>query len=114
MSYRELRDDHGRLWQVWNTVPTSVAGALAEGFAEGWLTFECDLEKRRLAPIPPGWDEATDERLRVMLAAASPVHRLNRAARAVRDSEAAAPAAQAPAAPQPVAEAPMEATDASA
>jgi len=81
MSYRELRDDHGRVWQIWNTVPTSVAGALAEGFADGWLTFECDLEKRRLAPIPAGWDEVDERALHEMLAAARPVHRPNRAAR---------------------------------
>jgi hypothetical protein len=88
MSYREVRDERGRLWQVWNTVPTSVAGALAEGFAAGWLTFECDSEKRRMAPVPEGWEETPDERLLSLLARAQPVHRLNRAQRAERDGDA--------------------------
>jgi hypothetical protein len=98
MSYREVQDGHGRLWQVWNTVPTSVAGALAEGFAAGWLTFECEEEKRRLAPIPEGWEHAADEHLLALLRDAQPVHRPNRQARA--DSAAAAAALRAEATEQ--------------
>ncbi len=29
----------------------------------GWLTFETEAEKRRLAPIPPGWDRLPDAAL---------------------------------------------------
>jgi hypothetical protein len=94
MSYREVRDERGRLWQVWNTVPTSVAGALAEGFAEGWLTFECDVEKRRLAPLPNGWEDLPENRLLELLELAQPVQRPNRLQRAAAD-----PAS--PAEPQP-------------
>lgn len=25
-------------------------------FADGWLRFECGDQKRRLAPIPTGWE----------------------------------------------------------
>ena len=95
MSYREVQDGHGRLWQVWNTIPVSVAGALAEGFAAGWLTFECEEEKRRLAPIPEGWEHAADDRLLVLLGDAQPVHRPNRQARAESDAAAAALRAEA-------------------
>lgn len=31
--------------------------------AAGWLCFESDSAKRRLAPMPPGWEEASDEQL---------------------------------------------------
>lgn len=35
----------------------------------GWLTFESEAEKRRLVPIPAGWEQLPDpelERLRVL------------------------------------------------
>lgn len=34
-----------------------------EGFAGGWLCFECADEKRRLTPIPPDWACCADARL---------------------------------------------------
>ena len=37
---------------------------VASEFAAGWLCFECPTEKRRLAPVPEGWervDEGTIE-----------------------------------------------------
>ncbi|MDB4949574.1 MAG: hypothetical protein JWM27_2223 [Gemmatimonadetes bacterium] len=89
MSYREVQDGRGRMWQVWDTVPTiKAAGALAEGYSSGWLTFECDDEKRRLVPVPHGWDVADDARVLSWLNGADPVHRLNRAQRAERDDTA--------------------------
>ena len=30
-------------------------------FAAGWLLFNCGLERRRLAPLPPGWRHATPQ-----------------------------------------------------
>jgi len=39
---------------------------LAEGYGRGWLTFESLDEKRRLIPIPGGWDTATQEELRML------------------------------------------------
>jgi hypothetical protein len=39
---------------------------LAEGYGRGWLTFESLAEKRRLIPIPGGWDSATQEELRML------------------------------------------------
>jgi hypothetical protein len=43
---------------------------LAEGYGRGWLTFESLDEKRRLIPIPGGWDRATQEELRMLCAKA--------------------------------------------
>jgi hypothetical protein len=39
---------------------------LWEGYGSGWLTFESLDEKRRLIPIPNGWDESSQAELRVL------------------------------------------------
>ncbi|HMG69565.1 MAG TPA: hypothetical protein VK544_00520 [Gemmatimonadaceae bacterium] len=39
---------------------------LSEGYGAGWLTFESLNEKRRLIPIPPNWENATQGELRVL------------------------------------------------
>lgn len=39
---------------------------LSEGYGGGWLTFESLTEKRRLIPIPSGWEEMSNEELRVL------------------------------------------------
>jgi hypothetical protein len=38
------------------TLPGELAG--------GWLTFQTGVERKRLAPIPVGWEYATEEQLR--------------------------------------------------
>lgn len=37
---------------------------LSEGYGRGWLTFESLVEKRRLVPIPGGWEGASNATLR--------------------------------------------------
>jgi len=39
---------------------------LSQGYGRGWLTFESLEEKRRLVPIPSGWEEASNSELRAM------------------------------------------------
>jgi hypothetical protein len=39
---------------------------LAEGYGRGWLTFESLAEKRRLVPIPSGWEELSNAELRAL------------------------------------------------
>ncbi len=34
-----------------------------DGMGDGWLCFECEDEKRRLAPIPQDWEGCAPERL---------------------------------------------------
>ena len=46
---------------------------VASEFSGGWLCFESEGEKRRLAPIPEGWDEAGPDRLATWLQAAKRV-----------------------------------------
>jgi hypothetical protein len=48
---------------------------IAEEFTYGWLCFECSEEKRRLAPVPEGWDRADDETIEQWCCAAKPVTR---------------------------------------
>ena len=38
----------------------------------GWLTFESESGRRRLAPIPPGWERLTDEALERLCHRAQP------------------------------------------
>ena len=44
---------------------------IAEGLSRGWLAFESGPDKRRLAPIPVGWDQLSDRELEALLARAS-------------------------------------------
>ena len=46
------------------------SAAVASEFSSGWLCFEGEGEKRRLAPVPPGWDQAGPDRLAAWLQAA--------------------------------------------
>ena len=45
---------------------------VAPDLAAGWLTFECDAERRRLTPIPRGWADLADEELDRLREAAVP------------------------------------------
>jgi hypothetical protein len=52
---------------------------LSGGLDGGWLAFESTRERRRLSPIPSGWDAVPDtelERLCQRAAAAAPPRRL--------------------------------------
>ena len=91
MPLREFADSLGQVWQAWDTHPTAgghfskgesaftrfvASTAKREGrepttvrdqYAEGWLTFRLANVRRRLAPIPVGWDGADDSTLRIYL-----------------------------------------------
>lgn len=73
MTLREFDDAEGTAWRVWSTRPTNerVVGVLRDG----WLTFERDGERRRLAPIPDRWPEQTDDEIRALWNDATPVAR---------------------------------------
>jgi hypothetical protein len=68
---RDFVDSAGVHWQVWSTVP--AMGGVAGGFRQGWLTFTAGAERRRLAPIPPSWERATEAELRAYFDRATPV-----------------------------------------
>lgn len=64
----------------------SVAGAVASadgrvampGLVRSWLAFQARHERRRLEPIPPGWEAASEADLVALCeaAVAQPYHRL--------------------------------------
>jgi hypothetical protein len=81
---RSFTDSTGVEWRVWEVSHTkagssstakSFSNAKLQGtaFAEGWLCFESKDEKRRLAPIPIGWEKNEHPLLEKLLAQAKPV-----------------------------------------
>lgn len=48
---------------------------VAPNFANGWLCFESDDEKRRLAPVPENWENADADELEALCKAAKHVVR---------------------------------------
>jgi len=71
MPIKEFTDPDGVSWRVWATNPTR--GNVRPHFAAGWLTFESADERRRLAPVPAGWEDASDGACLEMLAHATAV-----------------------------------------
>lgn len=67
MALRTITTPDGREWTVWNTEPSPDKGGdrmyLPEALAKGWLTFQCAEERRRIIPVPEGWDELPDSEL---------------------------------------------------
>ena len=64
MSMRTFADQRGTVWEVFEAHPGSGGKStmrVPDTFRMGWLCFQSAHERRRLAPIPAGW-EAWDER----------------------------------------------------
>lgn len=79
MPMRTLTWD-AREWTVWDVFPTfdarmRMTGESADLLVQGWLVFECEVEKRRLGPVPEGWDALADEELGRLLESAVQVQR---------------------------------------
>lgn len=76
--YRSFADDMGTVWDVWEVRPAHVerrTPALAFGphLQEGWLAFQSGDDRRRLAPIPSGWQQLGVAELRALLRQSEPV-----------------------------------------
>jgi hypothetical protein len=99
MPHRTFRDSQDRLWDVWSVKPMRIERRIRVGlppgeegrhrneprmpvgvkWVDGWLAFEADDEKRRLAPIPPDWVELDDAGLEALCKAATAIrHRRRR------------------------------------
>jgi hypothetical protein len=88
---RGFIDSTGVEWRVWEVLPTTAdtARGLATfgtslketPYANGWLCFESLAAKRRLAPIPEGWDKCCGEDLAQLCLRATvvPLRRRHRA-----------------------------------
>jgi hypothetical protein len=72
MAIREFIDSRNVRWSVWKTVP-QAGGVLDLELRTGWLTFDSKHARRRLAPIPPGWEVAPANRLELWCHAAEEV-----------------------------------------
>lgn len=81
---RGFKDTTGVEWRVWEVVPSRAAigtSPVAQSrtslsstpYANGWLCFESKSEKRRLAPIPDGWELGAPVDIAQLLEQATPV-----------------------------------------
>lgn len=84
MPLREFEDADEVSWHVWDTVPGTTSG-LTDEYRSGWLTFDDGHERRRLAPIPDGWERLTAERLALLLRVAQERNPRDGALRPVED-----------------------------
>ena len=74
MALRELRDDSGVLWTIYDVHPSTARhGSLQvrEELASGWLCFQSDAAKRRLVGIPDRWEQMDDSGLMSLMTAAA-------------------------------------------
>ena len=65
MGVREFTDSAGRAWRVWDTIPQK-GQLLRSDFVNGWLTFESDLGRYRLAPVIRGWESLSTAKLEAL------------------------------------------------
>ena len=80
MSVRTFEAPDGALWSVWEVIPGRVSefrsahgSHLPPALADGWLCFVSGDEKRRLAPLPAGWEARSEADLWFWCRAAVPV-----------------------------------------
>ncbi len=105
MPHRQFTDSHGISWEVWNVDPQNAERRLGPAdrrrerrgpdrrqrqpleprirvsrpeFSLGWLTFEAKHEKRRLSPVPDGWERLDAAGLERLLRNATVVGRPRR------------------------------------
>ena len=91
MAHRTIRDTAGIEWEVWEVHPTSTERryladrralkrstperrrieekrtVLPGELRKGWLAFRSRFERRRVAPVPAGWEAMSDTELRSLL-----------------------------------------------
>jgi hypothetical protein len=72
MALRVFADAQGIQWTVWATRP-DWRGGVPDELKDGWLTFQSGDSRKRLAPIPRDWEEASVTRLQLYCAAADPI-----------------------------------------
>lgn len=68
-THRVFVDGNGEQWDVWAVYPKArgTPNAVLRGsYRQGWLCLESARQKRRLSPIPPGWESLPDEELRAL------------------------------------------------
>jgi hypothetical protein len=88
---REFTDAKGAAYRVWAVYPQSPAREpgtvpyVTLGLEDGWLCFDCGAERRRMVPVPAGWETAPDSDLIALWSAAAVVPSTRQAERAAHD-----------------------------
>jgi hypothetical protein len=75
MAHRRIVDENEHVWDVWEVKTSTSTTRRIQVPAElqaGWLAFQCGEERRRLAPLPIGWNEMSDRALLELMARAKP------------------------------------------
>lgn len=88
---RELLDAQGRMWSVFEVHPSGegvVSTRGADATAQGWLCLRTDVERRRILPIPSGWNTLNDAALLRLIDEAGPTGRRKRMGRAETQAQA--------------------------
>lgn len=73
---RTFRDERGLEWEVRAITPATKdrrAPVVRADLANGWLLFTLGLERRRLAPLPTEWRDASESQLESWRRSAQPV-----------------------------------------
>jgi hypothetical protein len=68
-THRIFADARGVRWDACAIHPSASATArvrLPEPYRSGWISFDSAVEKRRLSPIPDGWESLPDDALRTL------------------------------------------------
>jgi hypothetical protein len=104
MAHREFTDSRHVTWDVWDVYPAlgDRRGSLADRrrfmretverrtmlgaaglrvspeYMRGWLAFQSEHDRRRLAPVPEGWEELHEVELERLCQVATPVGRPRR------------------------------------
>ena len=74
MALREIQDESGVLWTIYDVHPSTKRHGtvqVREELASGWLCFQSDAAKRRLVGIPEQWEQLDDGALRSLMTAAA-------------------------------------------
>ena len=74
MAHRTFHDQSGMEWEVWDVIPDKRVSTTLTG---GWLAFQTQTERRRLAPLPLYWAKASEEELCDLLERAKAVPRVD-------------------------------------
>jgi hypothetical protein len=104
MPHRLFTDSHGVRWEVWEVEPSyaerrqatrdrrqvrrpgtdrrrvhdPMRVRISSELTHGWLAFQASHERRRLTPVPNGWELLGEDRLEELLHAATLVGRPRR------------------------------------
>lgn len=72
MAHRRVKFEDAE-WDVWDVRPEVRTHRLGSDLEKGWLCFQNGPERRRLHPIPDGWDGLDDRHLQELFERANPV-----------------------------------------